>query len=345
MGLSYSTPAEVLPTEHYNKMRAALPSMKGKTVAVTGCTTGMGFIFAKTCVELGAKVLMLNRPSGRADEALKELQAVKEGGSASLVPIDLMSFESVKAAGEKMQGDLKDTGLDVLVNNAGIMASRDAATVDGCDIQMQTNHLSHFLLTAGVSPLLEKAASLRGESRVVNMSSGAYKKPPNPMEAKYLEKNGGNLGGDAAGMGMSGPRYERYQQSKLATIAFTYALHDKLQAAGLKNVKALCAHPGLSATNLQVTTANDSSYITGFIMRNFVMKKAHSPEDGTQGLLIGAITADVKSKQFYGPADLTGPAVLMPEVDLADAAAQELVWSKSKAVTGAKFSFEKQELL
>ena len=91
------------------------------------------------------------------------------GCSVSLVECDLMSFDSVRKAGAQLRGELAN-GLDVLCNNAGVMTVKDEATVDGCDTQMQTNHLSHFLLTAEVWTLLEKAASLRGEARVVNHS-------------------------------------------------------------------------------------------------------------------------------------------------------------------------------
>merc|ERR1719454_2525223 len=99
-----------------------------------------------------------------------------------------MSFAAVKETAQKLKEELGDSGLDVLCNNAGIMATKDEATVDGCDTQMQTNHLSHFLLTAELWPLLEKAAELRGEARVVNHSSMARK--GKPLEAQYLGKNG-----------------------------------------------------------------------------------------------------------------------------------------------------------
>ena len=113
----------------------------------------------------------------------------------------------------------------------------DEATEDGCDIQMQTNHLSHFLLTQICMPALDAAASLRGEARIVNHSScarainaaGASKSWTNDLKPAYLGKNGGQLGGNATGM-MSGANYERYQQTKLANVVFTYALNERLRA-------------------------------------------------------------------------------------------------------------------
>mmetsp|Transcript_109960 Transcript_109960/g.342837 ORF Transcript_109960/g.342837 Transcript_109960/m.342837 type:complete len:115 (-) Transcript_109960:191-535(-) len=87
------------------------------------------------------------------------------------IPCDLMSFKSVRAAADKMCADFSQKGMDALVNNAGIMAFKDKATEDGCDVQMQTNHLSHFLLAKLCMPLLETAASLRGEARIVGGTS------------------------------------------------------------------------------------------------------------------------------------------------------------------------------
>merc|ERR1719193_367839 len=142
-----------------------------------------------------------------------------------------------------MLEELGSTGLDVLCNNAGVMACADVATVDGCDVQMQTNHLSHFLLTQQLWPLLTKAAEERGEARVVNHSSIARK--GKPLGQRYLGPNGGNLGGDSAGALFNGPRWERYHQTKLANLAFTFALRDRCLAAtgASSKVKALCAHP------------------------------------------------------------------------------------------------------
>merc|ERR1719210_1710166 len=101
-----------------------------------------------------------------------------------------MSFAAVREAAQKLKEDLGSSGLDVLCNNAGIMATKDEATGDGFDTQMQTNHLSHFLLTAELFPLLEKAANADGEACVVNHSSVAHHSPAEPLEAKYFGKNG-----------------------------------------------------------------------------------------------------------------------------------------------------------
>merc|ERR1740129_511028 len=101
-----------------------------------------------------------------------------------------MSFASVRKAAVELNKMLSSEGLDVLCNNAGIMGTVDKATQDGCDVQMQTNHLSHFLLTAEVWPLLEEAANHKGEARVVILSVFARRYPVKPLDARFLGKNG-----------------------------------------------------------------------------------------------------------------------------------------------------------
>ena len=196
MGGSYSTPAAI-PTRWFGDFSAGLPSLEGKTVLVTGCTTGTGFVCARTCAQKGAHVFTLNRASERADAAVAAVKESAPGAAVTSVACDLSNFASVRAAAASVRKTLGEEGaIDVLCCNAGVMALADAATADGYDVQMQTNHLSHFLLTKELFPLLERAAELRGEARVVMHSSGARKFPPGPLEAKYLGKNGGNLGGN-----------------------------------------------------------------------------------------------------------------------------------------------------
>ena len=249
---SYVPPA--LPNKYYNpEYVGSLPSMEGKVVVVTGAstTTGLGWIAAKTLALKGARIILLNRNSERAVDAEAQLKAAVPGAAISTINCDLSSFQGTQSAADELKEQLKNIGIDVLCNNAGVMALKDAATADGYDVQMQTNHLSHFLLTREVFPLLEKAVELRGEARIVNHSSGA-RKMGGQLQAKYLGKNGGNLGGDSSSMFFGGARWTRYGQTKLANVVFTLALRDKLTKKSSR-VKALCATPGLAATQLQVT--------------------------------------------------------------------------------------------
>ena len=142
------------------------------------------------------------------------------------IACDLSSFESTRSAAAELNYKFASTGLDVLCNNAGVMALPDEATGDGFDVQIQTNHLSHFLLTSAVFPLLEAAASKRGEARIVNHSSLA--RVGVALDERYFGPNGGALGGNGASMFFGGARWVRYHHSKLANAVFTQALHRKL---------------------------------------------------------------------------------------------------------------------
>lgn len=323
------------PTQHYDGLVWSFPPMAGKTVLITGCTSGTGLVLARTCGDLGARVVMLNRPSERADKALKLL--VDSGTDAVLVPCDLSRFDSVRAAGAALRERFAESGCDVLCNNAGIMGVPDAATVDGFDVQMQANHLSHFLLTHEVWPLLETAARLRGEARVVNHSSGARGRPQQPLKADYLRRNGGRLGGDGF-IGM--PKWIRYRQSKLANLLFTYALHERAAKRPGNRVKALCAHPGPTDSGLQAktTAAGGTTLLDRFILSR-TLKAAHSVEDGTSGIARCCCEPGVESGAFYGPEGRgkAGPARLLPPERNPDA--ETVLWTESMAATGVRAFF------
>lgn len=294
MGAAYSTPH--IASQYYQTYVDSLPRMQGKVVVITGATTGIGFVVARTLVARGARVLMLNRPSPRAEAALKRVREEAEdsgaGGTADHIDCDLQSFASVRAAAERVQQAATSTGVDALVNNAGalrastkgcqlcdarttarqpclpccntydalqycgrlhgarraslvevvsgacdhvhcahagMMQQADAVTADGYEVQMQTNHLSHFLLTSLLMPLLELAASQRGTARIVHHSSTSRKALwPTPLAERYL-RPGESFGGGGFLAGM-----ERYHQSKLANMLMTYALQVRASALPIR---------------------------------------------------------------------------------------------------------------
>ena len=328
---SYSKPREVA-SKHFASFASALPSLSGRVVAITGCTSGTGLVTARTCARLGAHVLLLNRPSARA-QAAHALVAEDAPGGVTSIDCDLQIFDSVRAAAAAVaQAAGEQGGLDVLCCNAGVMALADVPTTDGYDVQMQTNHLSHFLLAKELMPALEKAAAARGEARVVNHSSGA-RKMPGALASKYLGRNGGQLGGDGASMLFGGARWARYHQTKLANACFTLALADKLSARG-SPVKALCAAPGLASTNLQVTTA-----ASGGMAETWIMRYAQSAEDGTMPLLSAMLLPQAKNGGFYEPEGMTAMAGKAVSKDLrreryCDARALQLIWAESEKACG-----------
>jgi len=274
-----------------------MPNLKGKTFVITGTTSGTGKIAAQAIAQKDGRVIMLNRPSSRSKAAQETIASAAPNAEVHTVDCDLQSFSSVRSACEKITELCSEGGIYALINNAGIMAMPDEATEDGFDTQMQTNHLSHFLLTCKLMPLFNKAAEIHGDARVVNHSSMA-RKAAKRLEGQYLEKNGGNLGGNGASMFFGGARWTRYAQTKLANAAFTAALHQKLQEKNSK-VKALVAHPGWANTELQVTTGKNGGMASWTsLIAKFV---SQSEEDGTLGILSAAVLPDAQSGMFYGP--------------------------------------------
>lgn len=323
---------------HFESFKTKLPKMHNKVVVITGTTSGTGLIAAQTMVELGAQLLVLNRPSERAERALAKLKETYPTSSIQQVSCDLQSFSAVRKAAEKVK-ELHPTGIHVLANNAGVMALADEATQDGFDIQMQTNHLSHFLLTKLLFPLLEIGASNLGEARVVNHSSIARLSPTRTLVAQYLEKKGGQLGGNGASMLFGGARWKRYNQTKLANAAFTAALHRRLQAKN-SSVKALVAHPGLASTELQVTSSRQGGI--GPTFTKLLMSFAQSQEDGAMGLISCMAKSNVKSGEFYGPGSsiiaMKGAPIAFPLEPFYDnQRIRNLLWSKSEEAIGEPF--------
>jgi NAD(P)-dependent dehydrogenase (short-subunit alcohol dehydrogenase family) len=305
--------------------------LNGKVVAITGTTSGTGFVCAREAAKKGASVVLLNRPSQRAQKALNELQQAVPNAKFEAVDCDLQDFSNVQQAAETIKS--KYDTIDVLVNNAGVMALKDQATKDGYDVQMQTNVLSHFLLTKELFPLLKNSK----EARIVNHSSMA--RLGGPLSPEYFEAKGGNLGGDGSeeeNLSFQGPRWERYHQTKLANAVFTYSLKEKLEEANINNVIPLLAHPGLAATNLQITTAEEG----GMDENSDLMNQAQTAEDGAAGIIRATMDPEAKAGNFYGPAEGWNgyPELLTPEDFLSDQSNIEINWEGCEKAVG-KFNF------
>ncbi len=306
-------------------------NMTNKVVAITGTTSGTGFVCARELAKKGATVILLNRKSERSQSALQRLKESVPEAKFDAIDCDLQNLKSVREAIDEIKS--KYAVIDVLVNNAGVMALKDQATVDGYDIQMQTNVISHFLITKELFPLLRKS----NEARIVNHSSMA--RLGGPLKMEYFERNGGNLGGDEAEEetpGFRGPRWERYHQTKLANAVFTYGLKNKLKEANISNIIPLLAHPGLSRTNLQVTTAEDG----GMDAQSEFMNQAQSAEDGATGIIRAAMDPEAQPGNFYGPtAGWTGyPDLITPEDLLLDESNINVNWEGCEKAVG-KFEF------
>lgn len=299
--------------------------MAGKYVAVTGASRGLGFVTAHSLAKKGAAVALLCRPSVTADEARDAVAAVATGPEPMIVDCDHLDFESVRAAAGRLREEWASSGLDVLCLNAGVMLQPDAPSKDGYDITISTNVLSHFLLTRELMPALQLGASLRGEARIVSMSSGSGFGPP-AFDERFYQRAGGHLGGQRAS-------YERYHQSKLANLLFTVSLHERLKARGLR-IKALACTPGVCATDMFVHVQQLSR--PG---ESVDMSRVASVEDGACAQLKCACDPTVESGELWGPRGMEGgppcQVAITPPTVLVDEQSKAALWACCERAVGA----------
>jgi len=322
-------------------------------VAITGTTSGLGYWAAVAAAKKGTSCLiMLNRKSSRsvaAEEKVKHQAA--PGVSVVTVTCDLENITSVRDAAMNVNRIAATFGgLDVLALNAGIMSQPDKRTADGYDVMMQTNHLSHFLLTKLLMPSLHQAATARGEVRIVTHSSLArgtseFFEGGGPVNSTYYVKSPpGSLGGDVRAASK-----ERYHQSKLANIVFAMAMHAKFKGShNYSKFKALAAAPGFADTDLKIPAVADHQWIKDLI--------ALSAPDGSCSLLTAMFSPMSKSGDFYEPERLSnGPPIkvisegyALPPVFprglagiddqmVCDDTTQAFVWETSEAGLGEDF--------
>ena len=284
---------------------ADLPDLHGRTAIVTGASSGLGTITARELARAGAHVVLAVR-----DVAKGEGVAATIAGDTEVRPLDLASLASVRAFADAWDGDV-----DLLINNAGIMAVPQARTADGFESQIGTNHLGHFALTNLLLPLVT--------DRVVNVASGAHRF--------------GRI--DLADLNWETRRYDAwraYGQSKLANLLFTSELQRRLTQAG-SGVRALAAHPGYSATHLQ---GNTGSRLQTALMAVGNRLMAQSDADGALPTLYAA-TQDLPGGSYVGPdgiGEFRGhPALVGRSKAAQDAATARGLWDLSEQLTGVSW--------
>lgn len=328
-----------------------LPSnLVGKVYAITGTSNGMGKFLAGKLAERGASVFMLNRKSTHSSAAFEEVKKIaKDPSSVHLVECDLCNFVSVRNAAESILQ--MTTKLDGLICNAGVMALADTRTDDGYDVQIQANHLSHFLLTSLLFQVLVDTGRGGSEpARIVQHSSGARNSPDVPVEPDCFEKQWASIidskGKEAnprKGDNNSMAKWRRYQQSKRLNLGFTHALADKIKKADLEAyVIATCAHPGATNSGLQSRTA--ASGFTDNLINGIAACSGHSTADGCLGLALATLKLGAQNGAFYGPpvTELVGNAALLDsELEKYDQSQLELIWDMSVACTKAEYKLLK----
>jgi NAD(P)-dependent dehydrogenase (short-subunit alcohol dehydrogenase family) len=284
-----------------------IPAQDGRTFVITGANSGIGLEAARALGAAGAHVVVACRDTSKGDHAVAELE-----GDFDVRRLDLADLSSVRAFAAELDRDV-----DVLIDNAGVMAVPRGQTADGFELQLGTNHLGHFALAGLLLP--------RIRDRVVTISSQAH---------RTGRINFGDL--------QSERHYQRwiaYGQSKLANLLFMMELARRLDAAG-SALRSLAAHPGYSATNLQSHTQSIQDQLMGIANRLI----AQSAAMGALPTLYAA-TADLPGAAYVGPDGLFEQRGHPKLVDMSGAAknadAARRLWEISEELTGVRYDFGK----
>jgi NAD(P)-dependent dehydrogenase (short-subunit alcohol dehydrogenase family) len=282
-----------------------LPSLDGKTAIVTGANSGIGLIAARELAGAGARVVMAVRNTEKGEQAAASLP-----GQVEVRRLDLAELASIDEFAGAFEGEV-----DLLINNAGVMAVPESRTADGFEMQIGTNHLGHFALANLLLPQVR--------DRVVIVASGAHRMGKIDLEDLNWESR----------------RYERwraYGQSKLANLLFMLELQRRLAEAD-SDVRAVAAHPGYSSTNLQSHTG---SRLQNALMAVGNKLLAQSDEQGAWPTLYAA-TQDVPGGSYAGPdgfQEMRGhPKLVSRSGAASDEETARKLWELSEQLTGVSF--------
>jgi NAD(P)-dependent dehydrogenase (short-subunit alcohol dehydrogenase family) len=301
---------------------ADLPDCTGRTVLITGANSGLGYEAALALAGKGARVLLACRDQGKGAAALAQIRAAHPNAQVELVALDLASLADIRRCAAEVAS--KYPRIDVLMNNAGVMALPQRATADGFEMQIGTNHLGHFALTGLLlAPLLAAPAA-----RVVTLSSGAHRM--------------GRMRFDDLNSSTGYRPWGAYGQSKLANLLFAYELQRRLAAAGAKAI-SVAAHPGYAATNLQAAGPRmEGSSFKERIMEIGNALFSQSAAMGALPQLYAATAPDVQGGAYYGPdsiGELWGhPRVVQSNQASQDRAAAQRLWELSEQLTGVRYA-------
>lgn len=285
---------------------ADIVDLTGRTAVVTGANSGLGLEVTRQLARHGAHVIMACRNEQKAEQAAAGIRVDVPAARLTVAPLDLADLASVACFADQLAAD--HSQLDLLVNNAGLMAIDEARTVDGFEMQFGVNHLGHFALTAQLLPLLDATPN----ARVATMSSMGHR--------------GGRMNFDDL---MGERRYHRwgsYLQSKLANLLFTRHLHQRLTDSGSTTL-AVAAHPGGSRTDL----GKEGHSLSNRAMSTVVPLVTQSVARGALPMLRAATDPDVRGGQFWGPRFVTAgrPVLETPSRRARNDADAERLWQVS----------------
>ncbi|WNM35437.1 oxidoreductase [Streptomyces sp. Li-HN-5-11] len=296
-----------------------IPDQTKRVFVVTGANSGLGLATTRALAHRGGHVIMAVRDEGKGRRAAAEITAEQADAALEVRHLDLADLDSVRAFAEQLRTD--HPRLDVLVNNAGVMAPPRSLSAQGHELQFACNHLGHFALTGLLLDLLTEG----DDPRVVTVSSTNH-------------RQGRLFFDDLAGEHTYAPmRY--YNQSKFANAVFGRELHRRLTAAG-SPVRSVLAHPGYTSTNLQTSAPVGTVKL---LFGRILAPLAQPAEQGALPQLYAATAPDAESGEFIGPdgpAELRGaPTRVHLSPAAADAETGRRLWELSERLTGVRYGF------
>jgi NAD(P)-dependent dehydrogenase (short-subunit alcohol dehydrogenase family) len=296
-----------------------IPDLQGRTIIVTGGNSGLGYESVKAFAQNGAKVVLACRNLEKGEKAKTEIMQTAPKGEIVVMKIDLMDLDSVREFA--LQFESKHSKLDVLLNNAGIMATPYFKTKDGFEAQLGTNHLGHFALTGLLLGLLKDTPG----SRVVNVSSMAHKSGKMDFNDMMFEKD------------RKFKTMKAYGQSKLANLLFTYELQRYFESENIDSI-SVAAHPG--GSNTQLAGHLEESGFMKFISK-IVRGVMQSAAKGALPQIRASIDLNVKGGEYYGPGgigEISGYPILVKSTpashNVEDA---KKLWDVSEKLTGVRY--------
>lgn len=294
-----------------------IPDQTGRTAVVTGANSGLGLATARELARAGAHVVLACRNLEKGEAAKAEIEAAVPGAALELSELDLASLDSVRAFAERFRG--AHDGLDLLINNAGLMAPPRGVTADGFEMQFGTNVLGHFALTGRLLGALEG----REDARVVTLSSNAHKF--------------GRINFDDLQSERRYSRWRAYGQSKLGDLMLALELDRRLRAAG-STVRSFGAHPGYSATNLQSAAP---PAIDRMVMAVTNRLMAQSGDMGALPTLYAATCPGLEGGTYVGPDGVLEqrghPEPVTPTRAARDEDVARRLWGVCEKLTGVRY--------
>lgn len=293
-----------------------IPDLTGRVAVVTGANGGLGLESARELARAGAHVVMAARNQEKAAAARDDILAGDADASLEIVELDLGSFESTRAAAATIAD--RHPKVDILINNAGLMAMPERRTVDGYEMQFGVNHLGHWLFTAGLMGSLVAADA----ARVVTVTSTAH------HMGRAVDPDNVNLEGNYSPWGA-------YGRAKLANLHFAIGLQQEFEKRGLA-ATSLAAHPGLSNTDLQShTVAEGGGGLMGTMSHWLAGRTGMSAARGALSQLRAATDPSAEGGEFYGPLWVNnGPPVAKPIVRPGMSSGIATLWEVSERETG-----------